>query len=53
VTEKKRTRPTYTPEFKAQAVAKCLEIGISRTSEELGVSHASLKNWMDKVKQEI
>ncbi len=43
--EKKRTRPTYSPEFKVEAVAKCAEIGVNRTSKELGVSPASLNKW--------
>ena len=46
--EKKRTRPTYSAEFKAQAVAKCLEIGVAKTSEELGVCGATLRVWKSK-----
>ena len=49
--EKKRGRPAYSSEFKEQAVAKCLEIGVKRTSEDLGVSTASLKLWVRKAKQ--
>ena len=48
MTEKKKTRQSYSPEFKAEAVAKCLEIGVSRTSKELGVTAITLKNWMVK-----
>ena len=51
MSENKKTRPSYSTEFKAQAVAKCLEIGVNLTSEELGVSTASLKNWVLKSKQ--
>jgi len=51
VTEKKKSRPTYSPEFKAESVAKCLEIGVSRTSKELGVAHATLTSWMLKAKR--
>ena len=43
--DKKRTRPTYSTEFKAEALAKCSEIGINRTSKELGVAVATLRNW--------
>ena len=46
MTEKKRTRPIYSPEFKQGSVAKCREIGINRTSVELGVSPATLRNWV-------
>ena len=45
VTEKKRTRPTYSAEFKAEALVKCAEIGLNRTSQELGVARATLKSW--------
>lgn len=45
MTEKRRTRPTYSPEFKRQALKKCEEIGIKKTSQELGVSPASLRSW--------
>ena len=45
MTEKKRKRPTYSAEFKAEALAKYAEIGASRTSKELGVSIATLNNW--------
>ena len=51
MTETKKTRPRYTQEFKLQAVAKCVEIGVSRTVEELGVCHATLKSWMLKAKR--
>lgn len=45
MTDKKRTRPTYSEEFKAEALAKCSEIGVNRTSKELGVAVATLRNW--------
>ena len=48
MTEKKKTRPTYSAEFRAEAVAKCLKIGVSQTSKELGVSPVTLKNWVLK-----
>lgn len=50
MTEKKKTRPSYSPEFKTQAVAKCLELGVNRTSKELGVSSITLRNWVQKSK---
>lgn len=51
VTEKSRKRPTYTTEFRTEAVAKCLDIGIKRTSEDLGVSAATLRTWVSKGEQ--
>ena len=48
MSESTRKRPTYSQEFKDQAVAKSLEIGIKQTSEELGVSQASIRSWRDK-----
>ena len=48
MTEKKRTRPTYSPEFKQAALDKCRELGINRTSAELGVARITLKSWMAK-----
>ena len=48
MSEKARKRPTYTPEFKAEAVAKCLNIGVNATSKELGVSPVTLRTWMLK-----
>ena len=32
VSEKLRKRAVYSPEFKAEAVAKCLNIGVNETS---------------------
>ena len=46
--ETKRSRPTYTNEFKEQAIAKCLKSGVTKTSQELGVSTASLRKWIKK-----
>lgn len=46
--EKSRKRPTYSPEFKAEAVAKCLNIGIYETGRELGVSPSTLRLWILK-----
>lgn len=43
--EKKKRRTSYSPEFKEEAVAKCKELGFSRTSRELGVSPITLRNW--------
>lgn len=52
MTEKKRTRPAYSAEFKAEALAKCSEIGVNRTSKELGVSAVTLKSWSFKANGE-
>ena len=52
MTERRRTKPTYSPEFKTAAIAKCSEIGINPTSRELGVSPGSLKNWIQQSKGE-
>ena len=46
--QKKRTRPTYSQEFKDQAVAKYLELGLTKTCKELGISAGSLRKWIDK-----
>ena len=48
MTDKKRTRPTYSAEFKAEALVKSREIGIKQTSLELGVSQGALRSWMLK-----
>ena len=46
MSEKSRNRYSYSAEFKSEAVSKCKEIGVGPTSEELGVSRPTLKNWM-------
>ena len=43
--ETKSKKKTYTKEFKIQAVERCKAEGLKKTSEELGVSAASLSNW--------
>lgn len=48
MSEKSRKRPTYSPDFKAEAVAKCLNIGVNETNKELGVSLVTLRDWMLK-----
>lgn len=48
MSEKTRKKPVYSSEFKAEAVAKCLDIGVSATSKELGVSYVSLSNWVQR-----
>ena len=52
MSEKKKTWKHYSKEFKAEAVAKCSEIGINATSRELGVSIASLRIWRDRANSE-
>ena len=49
--KKKRVRPTYSTEFKAEAVAKCLEVGACQTSKELGIPYVTLRNWVTKAGQ--
>ena len=48
MTEKKRKRPTYSAEFKAEAIRKCRESSMNQTSKDLGVSVATLRNWLGK-----
>jgi transposase-like protein len=45
VIKKKKHKPSFSPEFKAEAVRKCLEIGVSKTCKELGVSDSALRKW--------
>jgi transposase-like protein len=46
VSENARKRPTYSAEFKAEAVAKCAKVGINQTFKDLGISIGSLRNWV-------
>ena len=46
--EKARKRQVYSSEFKAEAVAKCLNIGVNAASIELGVTTVSLRDWVLK-----
>lgn len=46
--EKKRKSPTYSGEFKAEAIRKSRESSINQTSKDLGVSIAALRNWFGK-----
>lgn len=48
---KARKRTAYSPEFKAEAVAKCLKLGISATSKELGIPYVTLRSWVSKSKK--
>ena len=48
MSEKTRKIPTYSPEFKAEAVAKCQNIGVNATSKELGVPSVTLRDWILK-----
>ena len=43
--ETKSKKKTYTKEFKIQAVERCKKEGLKKTSEELGISTASLSKW--------
>lgn len=46
--KKSSSRPTYSVEFREAAVAKCLEIGATETSQQLGVSLSTLNGWKKK-----
>ena len=48
MSEKTRKIPTYSPEFKAEAVAMCQNIGVNATSKELGVPSVTLRDWILK-----
>ena len=48
MTEKKRTRPSYSPEFKEEAVSRGKKEGISKASKELGISPITLRSWTAK-----
>ncbi|MFK7825143.1 MAG: transposase [Oligoflexales bacterium] len=45
---KSPSRPTYSVEFREAAVAKCLEIGVTETCQQLGVSLSTLNGWKKK-----
>ena len=48
MTVRKKKRPTYSAEFKAEAIRKCRESNVNQTSKELGVSAATLRIWISK-----
>ena len=50
MTDKKRTRVTYTKEFKDLAVEKVGEVGAKQASEELGVTVQTLNSWTLKAR---
>lgn len=52
MTEKKKKRPSYSSEFKTEAIGKCLKIGVSTTSKELGVAPSTLNKWLLNAKGE-
>lgn len=43
--KKKRTRRSFSREFKLEAVERSKSIGISATCEELGISSSALTRW--------
>ncbi len=47
--KKKRTRIVYPHEFKEQAVARCEEVGRSKTCSELGISYSALDRWKSEL----
>lgn len=44
-----RRRPTYAPEFRAEAVkrVRTTHESISRIARDLGIGHTTLKNWVE------
>ena len=48
----KKKRRTYTPEFRAEAVALVVEGGVSQSqvARDLGVSQSLLSKWVQKAK---
>lgn len=44
-----RRRPTYAPEFRAEAVkrVRTTDEPVSRIARDLGIGHATLKNWVE------
>jgi len=46
--EEKKKNKQYSAEFKSEAVAKCLKIGIKQTCEELGLKDSTLRGWLAK-----
>jgi len=48
----KRKRRTYTPEFRAEAVALVVEGGVSQcqVARDLGISQSLLSKWVQKAK---
>ena len=51
MTDKKKTRPSYSPEFKREAVARGQKEGITKAAGDLGISAMTLKNWTLKAQQ--
>ena len=45
VDNQKQQKKFYTPEFKAEAVALCKKVGVTKASQDLQVSLASLDRW--------
>jgi transposase-like protein len=45
----RRRRPTYSPEFKAEAIrlARTSADSVSKVARDLGVSHVTLRGWVD------
>ena len=47
-----KKRPTYTPEFRAEAVALVVEGGVSQAqvARDLGIAQSLLSKWVQKAK---
>lgn len=48
-----RKRPTYTPEFKAEAVrlAHVGDKSVSQVAQDLGISETTLREWMERAER--
>ena len=44
-----KSKSSYSSEFREAAVAKCLEIGTTQKSKELGVAPSTLNTWKKKL----
>ena len=48
-----RKKASYSSEFKEAAIAKCLEIGLSKASKELGVASSTLHHWKKQQEEPV
>lgn len=48
-----RKRPTYTPEFKAEAIrlAHAGDKSVGQVAKDLGISESSLREWVEKAER--
>ena len=50
---KKRETRTYSAEYKVEAVKLGREIGAKKASQELGVPHGTMSNWMHDARKGV